>query len=121
MEIRAGPAACSAPADEPSPAESAAALRSPEELISCAPTPSSLPDNRFSVSPDPTASMVNEGLSGVARSRDYAAFGVGAGIRLKPLENEGVRRNHGGAEIECGGGGAGPFGAGGADKSAIQF
>ena len=74
------------------------------------------PTTGFSVSPDPTASRVNEGLSGVARSRDYAAFGVGAGIRLKPPENEGVRRNHGGAEIECGGGGAGPFGAGGADK-----
>jgi len=35
---------------------------------------------------------------------------------IEAPENEGARQNHGSAEIECGGGGAGPFDTGGADK-----
>src|SRR5258708_38611669 len=94
MEIRAGPAACNGQADEPSPAGNAVALRRPEESISCAPTPSSPPDNRpFGVATTLRPSGLTSGYNGCTECGHSRRLGFQRWDAIGPSEHGRARQN----------------------------
>src|SRR5258708_2206293 len=101
MEIRAGPAACNGQADEPSPAGNAVALRRPEESISCAPTPSSPPDNPpFRVATTLRPSGLTSGYNGCTECGHSRRLGFQRWDAIGPPEHGRARQNDDRAEIE---------------------